>query len=63
MYNQENYDTAKNLGGILAGTEEFFEVSRPGRKSFLRHFGRDGRVFMRYLGRDGTVHKMTFLTY
>ena len=41
----ENYNKAKNLGGISAGTEkflggfsagteEFLEVSQPGRKSF-----------------------------
>ena len=42
----------KVFGGISAGTEEFLEVSRPGRKSFLR-----------YLGQDGTLQKRMFLTY
>ena len=30
---------------VWPGTEEFYEVTRPGRKSFLRYLGRDGRVF------------------
>ena len=42
MYYQENYNTIENLLGISAGTEDFFNVSQPGRQSFYE-VSRPGR--------------------